>query len=36
MLIHNTYDDEDAEELFELGLIDECGNWIDHTSCVGM
>ena len=35
MPIRNTYDDEEAQELFEVGWIDECGNWINHSTCIG-
>lgn len=39
MTLHRTYyEDEiedEIEELYEMGLIDECGNWIDHTTIIG-
>ncbi len=30
-----TYDEDESDELFEEGLIDECGNWIDHSTFIG-
>lgn len=31
-----TYDDDEADELFEEGLIDECGNWINYSTIIGL
>ena len=31
-----TYDEDDVQELFEEGLIDECGNWINHSTTIGI
>ena len=36
MMEHRTYDEDEAEELYEMELIDECGNWINHYTCIGM
>ena len=35
MIEHRTYDEDEGEELYEMGLIDECGNWIDYSTCIG-
>lgn len=35
MTLHRTYYEDEIEELYEMGLIDECGNWIDHTTTIG-
>ena len=29
------YDEEELDMLYEDGFIDECGNWIDHSTTIG-